>query len=133
MKGLKVNAGNGCSIWMCLMLLKCTLKMVKMTNFILIHALPQWKILLKKKTTLYVKVALGEISAASYKLVTLCSLSLGSQTLWNKILRWQCFVALPHEWWWHFFSIVVMNKWMKEGGKIPYCFASWSILILPSS
>ena len=61
--------------------------MVKMTNFILYTCFTTVKNFIKKKTTLYVKVALGEISAASYKLVTLCSLSLGSQTLRNKILR----------------------------------------------
>ena len=64
------------------MLLKYTLKMVKMANFILYTCFTTMKnFIKKKKTTLYVKVALGEISAASYKLVTLCSLSLGSQTL----------------------------------------------------
>ena len=56
--------------------------MVKMANFILYTCFTTMKnFIKKKKTTLYVKVALGEISAASYKLVTLCSLSLGSQTL----------------------------------------------------
>lgn len=46
---------------------------------------------------LHVKVARGENSASSYKLVTLCSLSLGSQMLWGKTLRW-CMVALLLEW-----------------------------------